>query len=620
MGKAFILQNIGEGQYVVNILLNKDVTNRRLELIAETLDNLNQQLLLEYYQKGDAYKLTELKIAALEKEKEKLESTPSEIQETVWCADFSEELSGEVGTIETHGTQGGGPFEKVLIKPGYNEGSVYDRKEDGQLMDMSLEMDPWQWYWNWCALPGWQKFAPLYRVGTITAIDNNNNSAHVQLDNAISAAQGLSITKPGFEILYNIPVKYMQCNSLAFDVSDRVIVKFKDQTWEGDKEIVGFAEEPQPCPVYLRVKVNGTVCSWYAGGKKVRVVQKPEGSSEWVQVGETQVVDHTTGVAGPFEGLDLSKPFRAQLYYQSNAYVGGAPAYWFQYFEEGTEADHDINLGFFVAEGTTDYWGVDVKRFAAFVDRDKITSTNPDSVEEKNWYLKRLEWNTSDEGNIQATDKKVKVNIGGEEGTVYCYDVDFQCKVIRYRHTGWTYEGSVFNLYMACRTRGDIPRIYTLPDTPTMVDEDGWGYTAMFCGDKKNGNWTYDPFGYSQGHPQAGYTAVNNLFDAWGAPPYDWVAAGQWFLNLADAANLWNCDTKPIILTSYDGSIVYEPPAIIFRINNVERFNAGGCILDDDDFCIEGTGINPCGGDYKYFNQERHVYTYEPVDLPEAFI
>ena len=50
-----------------------------------------------------------------------------------------------------------------------------------------------QAFWNAAVLPGWQRWMPTYRIGTISDIDYDADTASVELDDATSTAQDLPI-------------------------------------------------------------------------------------------------------------------------------------------------------------------------------------------------------------------------------------------------------------------------------------------------------------------------------------------------------------------------------------------------------------------------------------------
>ncbi|UOF79461.1 hypothetical protein [Caudoviricetes sp.] len=114
---------------------------------------------------------------------------------------------------------------------------------------------PEQAYFNAAVFPGWQKFKPTYRWGTITYLDVDNNLANVTLGAANSTAQRLDVNQT--PQLNGVSISYMTCNAEAFEVGDRVVIKFASQRWE-EPTIIGFVDNPrqcQPWPEYVTMDV-----------------------------------------------------------------------------------------------------------------------------------------------------------------------------------------------------------------------------------------------------------------------------------------------------------------------------------------------------------------------------
>lgn len=159
-----------------------------------------------------------------------------------WCADYTDAASGEVATLEIPNEP-----QKVLIAPG----GRLPVASDGELRMRAL-MTPEQAYYNAAILPGWQKFKPTYRSGTIMAI--NGDTADVALDEAKSSAGGIAdigLANIEFDVnqtttLTNIPIVYQDCNGTAFEVGDAVVIQFMAQNWSAPR-IIGFLSNPRQC-------------------------------------------------------------------------------------------------------------------------------------------------------------------------------------------------------------------------------------------------------------------------------------------------------------------------------------------------------------------------------------
>ncbi len=156
------------------------------------------------------------------------------ITREAWCADFTEDADGEVATLEIPGELG-----TLLIAPGGEQPAA----EDGQLLARGAMTGP-QAYFNAAVLPGWQKWMPDYRSGTITGINYQEHTADVALDPLVSSAQGLPVNQA--DALSQVAVQYMECDSGAFLLDDRVVVKFADRDWQLPR-VIGFVDHPRTC-------------------------------------------------------------------------------------------------------------------------------------------------------------------------------------------------------------------------------------------------------------------------------------------------------------------------------------------------------------------------------------
>lgn len=173
------------------------------------------------------------------------------LEETVqaWCADYTEDATGFVATVEIPGES-----KRVLIAPA----APAPVAANGELAAREVQ-SPAQVFLNAAILPGWQKHKPTYRRGTITGINTDADTASVTLEVAdTSSAQGLNINQAA--TLTAVPVKYMTCNAAAFEVGDKCVVMFKTQDW-AQPEIIGFVDNPKPCELILSGVVKGGTLS-----------------------------------------------------------------------------------------------------------------------------------------------------------------------------------------------------------------------------------------------------------------------------------------------------------------------------------------------------------------------
>lgn len=232
----------GANEELQNAIVNQSANLPTLE--KEWLETLNT--LQGLYQTRS--RLT-LQRAALQLRLDELEkSAPKDAAEVdLWCADYSEDLTGEVGTIEPAGDSSLG----VILRPGQRD-PAFNPLADGTLRD-SRHMSAAEVFWNAAMLPGWQKWTPTYRIGTITAL--NGDSCDVTLEAVQSDAKGLNVNQSG--TLTGVGVDYMDCHGAAFEVGDTVVVMFQGQEW-ANPQVIGFEKEPRACTIRgLQINDNG---------------------------------------------------------------------------------------------------------------------------------------------------------------------------------------------------------------------------------------------------------------------------------------------------------------------------------------------------------------------------
>ena len=241
MGKGTIISHDGSGQYTVEIEYDRtgiDAQVSELESIVSRLQEIIDDEESTIIQKQYA-KINQL---AAQKRIDYLQSTnqvPANENVQAWCADLTTDLSGEVGIIEVARERQHG----LNIQPGYDGNAAYNSTRDGQLIP-GLGLDPVMHFLNLAFLPGAQKWKPMYRYGTITAIYRDTDTCTVSLDGQQSSQQGLSVNQE--TELSGVPISYMTCDSAAFSVGDKVVVKFADYDWI-NPTVIGFQQEPKPC-------------------------------------------------------------------------------------------------------------------------------------------------------------------------------------------------------------------------------------------------------------------------------------------------------------------------------------------------------------------------------------
>jgi len=193
------------------------------------------------------YDKTEREIGWLEIEKANLELRQSELQtllnnlendeRSIWCADLSTNFpaSGMVQTMEIKGEP-----SHIMVVPRSPGHSTLDAGQLSPIMGMSSP----QAALNFAVHPGWQKWMPTHRIGIITDINYSRHTASVDMDNTVSHYQGLPINQS--ESLSGVPIWYMNCRSMPFEVGDRVVVEFQGQS-QASPRIIGFETWPRTC-------------------------------------------------------------------------------------------------------------------------------------------------------------------------------------------------------------------------------------------------------------------------------------------------------------------------------------------------------------------------------------
>lgn len=173
-----------------------------------------------------------------QREKGRLESAVVSATKSAWCVDLTESAAGTVATVDIPGED-----QALLLAPGCRAPMA----ADGKLLAREV-MTPAQAFFNAAVLPGWQKWKPTYRKGTITALNKSTSLASVALDAATSSAAGLGVNRSSS--LSNVPVVYMTCNAEVFEVGNRVVVEFVGMAQESPR-VIGFVSNPKSCAVYV---------------------------------------------------------------------------------------------------------------------------------------------------------------------------------------------------------------------------------------------------------------------------------------------------------------------------------------------------------------------------------
>lgn len=293
MGKAEITANLGNGHYTITLL--RDLTKLQSELnrlvneinklttlsIPEAQSNLthsvsvekialsdlnvaianeedttelliiHRKAVAEVTKKTNILRLLETRKISLQQRWDVLNAELSDISQNAWCVDLTDDLSGEVATIEVPGER-----KQVFIRPGYTDEAVHSPSRDGQLQPV-YSSTPASAFYNAGLLPGWQKWMPQYRTGTITFISEDKSTCTVSLDTEESTAQNLDVNKE--VTLTNVTFSYMSCNGGAFSINDSVVVEFPNRNWNTVR-VIGFTDNPKACALKLKVtRDDGTI-------------------------------------------------------------------------------------------------------------------------------------------------------------------------------------------------------------------------------------------------------------------------------------------------------------------------------------------------------------------------
>lgn len=263
MGKAEIISGGTDGRYTVKLILHREHIQEKIADLTAQIDAWTVKI--DEMEAGPAKDRAIFQRNVIVKRKEYLENnTPEDPTVDAWCADLTEDLTGSVGTIEIPGERG-----SVNIQPGYSGNAVYTQDRDGQLQPAIAAKSAAGVFYNLALLPGWQKWFPTFRSGIIKSIDSENDTVCVELDRIKSSQQDFDINY--FDILSNILVEYMSCNSAAFDVGDHVIVKFTSITTQAEEnwataKVIGFVDNPKACNFSFKLtRGDGTLITQSSG-------------------------------------------------------------------------------------------------------------------------------------------------------------------------------------------------------------------------------------------------------------------------------------------------------------------------------------------------------------------
>jgi len=217
---------------------NSNLENQKSLLFEKQVEKANAEANIRKINNDLAF--LKLKLANLINEKADILSYIQSQPETMslWCADYTLDLAGQVGIADVPGE-----MNAMQIRQGYTGRAVYNSARDGILQHAKAGSIANTWI-QACVMPAVRKWKPQYRHGTITAINYDNDTCSIKLAEATS--QYLTTV---FDInqtyeLHNIPIEYMECNSAVFVLGDKVLIEYPDRK---TPKVVGFFEYPRKC-------------------------------------------------------------------------------------------------------------------------------------------------------------------------------------------------------------------------------------------------------------------------------------------------------------------------------------------------------------------------------------
>ena len=211
-------------------------------------------------------------------EMERVRTLP-EPELVLWCADYSEGLSGLVGTIEPTGEPVGEDPAGLLpvLHPGWEGAGAWRCERDGVYVRQAANA-VFASLLDGAQLAAWQMHRPRHRLAQIVAIDGGADTCSVVVDSARSSVQALPID-PADRVLLtqvDVPVLYMNCNTAAFAVGDRVVVAFAGD-WTTPM-VIGFEAEPRPCALGGFLIVPAGVAALNGWGEPITEQNGPLGT------------------------------------------------------------------------------------------------------------------------------------------------------------------------------------------------------------------------------------------------------------------------------------------------------------------------------------------------------
>jgi hypothetical protein len=191
MGKGTIISHTGDGLYQVQLNFHgASRIDAKIAALENLIDDLDDQIAL--LPDGTEKNILKLKKKSLEKYIEWYEGKKIEdVTVSLWCADLTDDLTGEIGIIEIPGER-----QYVNVRPGYNSGAVYNQDRDGQIQPVAAS-GPATTFFNLAIFPGWQKWKPTYRYAHIIAgsIDYKQSTCDLIVDPFYSSQRNIYVNQ-----------------------------------------------------------------------------------------------------------------------------------------------------------------------------------------------------------------------------------------------------------------------------------------------------------------------------------------------------------------------------------------------------------------------------------------
>ena len=297
------------------------------------------------------------------------------ITQNIWCADYTEDITGTVGIIEIAGEKEKG----VNIQPGYLENCVYSEDRDGKLAACGTTKDEaWETFWNWSMRPGWQKWRPNYRYGTITSIDRSAKTCNITLDECISTdspdEEDLNVNQSS--TLTDVSFFYMSCDSAAFEVGDSVIIEFQGYSW-ALPVVIGFESNPRSCASGALFKINYaagySAFAALASARAAEINKQIEFANHCKNVFIPQVLNHLQSLLGlcsyVMSGACLHRWTQAEIDQRKQPYI--------DWYNSDMGSNHDLGYDSYIAElnDAKDTWTAFSSLISTLVTLTKCSNT-----------------------------------------------------------------------------------------------------------------------------------------------------------------------------------------------------------------------------------------------------